>query len=188
MSDSEESDSDRKRRTKKRKKEKSTRHRSSRSSSDTESSYERRRRKKRKKKDKKVKKSRKTAEEVVVQKSSSTRTVDDPPQPPSSAYGLSAATSDTVGTAPATDHLDDPERFERAQRMVPMTREQYEQQQSVIREVYDAETGRYRLVRGTGEIIERIVSKDAHAAINRQATLGDGASFARSVYRTAGRR
>jgi len=49
--------------------------------------------------------------------------------------------------------------------MMPMTREQHEAQQSQIREVYDEESGRYRLVRGTGEIIERIVSRSDHFSI-----------------------
>lgn len=71
--------------------------------------------------------------------------------------------------------------------MVPMTREQHEAQQSQIREVYDEESGRYRLVRGTGEIIERIVSRSEHSAINQRATRGDGSSFMRSVYRAAKR-
>ncbi len=61
--------------------------------------------------------------------------------------------------------------------MVPMSFEQYQKQQSVVREVYDEDTGRVRLVKGTGEIIERIVSKDEQRAINRQATAGDGRSF-----------
>ena len=34
--------------------------------------------------------------------------------------------------------------------MAPMTREQHEIQRSRIREVYDAQSGRYRLVRGNG--------------------------------------
>jgi hypothetical protein len=93
-----------------------------------------------------------------------------------------------------TDHLSEPAKQQqqvesqaKSQRMVPMSREQYEAQQSQIREVYDPESGRYRLVRGTGEIIERIVSRADHAAINQQATQGDGSSFARSIYRAAKR-
>ena len=83
--------------------------------------------------------------------------------------------------------------------MVPMTKDQYEEIQSVVREVWvglhprgatadrqtptnslpspqpqDPESGRMRLVKGTGEIIERIVSRDEHAQINRDATLADG--------------
>ena len=37
--------------------------------------------------------------------------------------------------------------------MVPMTKAVWEQQQAQIREVYDEQSGRYRLVRGSGEII-----------------------------------
>jgi hypothetical protein len=99
---------------------------------------------------------------------------------------------------PKTEHVSEPadpieqrkeqvERQAKLQRMVPMSREQYESQQSQIREVYDPQSGRYRTVRGTGEIIERIVSRADHAAINKQATQGDGSSFARSVYQAAKR-
>ena len=66
--------------------------------------------------------------------------------------------------------------------MVPMSKEQYDLEQSKIREVYDEESGRYRLVRGSGEIIERIVSQADHARINQTATRGDGASFARGIF------
>ncbi|XP_064382117.1 ADP-ribosylation factor-like protein 6-interacting protein 4 [Halichondria panicea] len=59
----------------------------------------------------------------------------------------------------------------------PMTREDYEKQQSVVRRVLDPETGRHRLVKGDGEIVEEIVSRDRHKAINKLATLGDGLSF-----------
>ncbi|KAL7576433.1 hypothetical protein ACA910_018235 [Epithemia clementina (nom. ined.)] len=69
--------------------------------------------------------------------------------------------------------------------MAPMTREQYESLQSQLREVYDPETGRMRLVRGTGEIVERIVSRSHHQAINRQATYGDGAFFHRQALHQA---
>jgi hypothetical protein len=71
---------------------------------------------------------------------------------------------------------------QRAKSMVPMTREQYEAQKSVIREVYDEETRRTRLVRGTGEIIERIVSRSDHELINQQATRGDGSSYTRHIF------
>ncbi|KAL9981264.1 hypothetical protein ACROYT_G009941 [Oculina patagonica] len=61
--------------------------------------------------------------------------------------------------------------------MVPMTKEEYEKQQAQVRRVYDPETGRHRLVKGTGEILEEIVSRDRHKAINKTATQGDGAFF-----------
>lgn len=72
-----------------------------------------------------------------------------------------------------------------ARRMVPMTREQYEAEQSKVREVFDPETGRLRLVRGSGEIIERIVTREAHQQINQQATRGDGASFSRMIHKAS---
>lgn len=61
--------------------------------------------------------------------------------------------------------------------MVPMTKEEYEKQQAQVKRVYDPETGRHRLVKGTGEILEEIVSKARHNVINKNATRGDGAFF-----------
>lgn len=58
--------------------------------------------------------------------------------------------------------------------MVPMTKEQWEKERQKIRHVFDPETGRNRLVRGNGEILEEIVSKKRHEEINKQATSGDG--------------
>lgn len=63
----------------------------------------------------------------------------------------------------------------------PLTKEEYEARQSVIRRVVDPETGRTRLVRGEGEIIEEIVSREKHKEINKQATKGDGSSFQRKL-------
>uniref|UniRef100_A0A673L1Q4 ADP-ribosylation factor-like protein 6-interacting protein 4 n=1 Tax=Sinocyclocheilus rhinocerous TaxID=307959 RepID=A0A673L1Q4_9TELE len=59
----------------------------------------------------------------------------------------------------------------------PMTKEDYEAKQSVIRRVLDPETGRTRLVRGDGEILEEIVSKERPKEINKKATKGDGDAF-----------
>ena len=39
--------------------------------------------------------------------------------------------------------------------------------QNVIRKVYDPDTGRHRLVKGSGEILEEIVSYSRHKDINR---------------------
>ena len=66
-----------------------------------------------------------------------------------------------------------------------MTREQYQAQQSQIRQVWDEASGRMRLVRGTGEIVESIVSRSQHAAINQQATRGDGSFFAHNIHQAA---
>lgn len=59
----------------------------------------------------------------------------------------------------------------------PMTKEEYEARQSVIRRVVDPQTGRTRLVRGDGEILEEIVSREKHKDINKQATKRDGDAF-----------
>ncbi|CAH0553293.1 unnamed protein product [Brassicogethes aeneus] len=59
----------------------------------------------------------------------------------------------------------------------PITKEEWEKQQSVVRRVYDETTGRHRLIKGDGEVIEEIVSRDRHKAINQQATKGDGEFF-----------
>ncbi|XP_018608444.2 ADP-ribosylation factor-like protein 6-interacting protein 4 [Scleropages formosus] len=59
----------------------------------------------------------------------------------------------------------------------PLTKEEWEAQQSIIRRVVDPETGRTRLVRGEGEILEEIVSREKHKDINKQATKGDGSTF-----------
>jgi hypothetical protein len=88
----------------------------------------------------------------------------------------------------AKDMDEENTKMAAARQMVPMTREQYEAEQSKVREVYDPDSGRMRLVRGSGEIIERIVSREAHQQINRQATRGDGESFSRSVHIASTRR
>lgn len=101
------------------------------------------------------------------------------------------SSTDPVDKAPVDtqqrldERLKEEEKARKRQRMAPMSREQYEAQQSQIRQVYDEATGRMRLIRGTGEILECIVSRSQHAAINRQATRGDGSSFARSIYHAA---
>ena len=66
---------------------------------------------------------------------------------------------------------------EDSKRRTPMTKEEWEKQQSVIRKVYDPDTGRHRLVKGSGEILEEIVSYSRHKEINQTATKGDGSSF-----------
>lgn len=38
-------------------------------------------------------------------------------------------------------------------------------------------TPNFRLIKGDGEVIEEIVSRDRHKAINQQATTGDGNYF-----------
>jgi hypothetical protein len=57
--------------------------------------------------------------------------------------------------------------------MVPQTKAEYEAEQSIIREVVDPIDGRVRLIKGSGEVLERIVSREEHRRINKQATMGD---------------
>jgi len=64
---------------------------------------------------------------------------------------------------------------------IPMTKEQYDEKQSVVRKVFDEDTGRMRLVKGDGEIIEEIVSASRQKEINKAATMGDGNSFQASI-------
>lgn len=66
---------------------------------------------------------------------------------------------------------------EKSKAMAPMTKEEWEKKQSVIRRVYDEETGRYRLIKGDGEVLEELVSRERHKEINKQATKGDGEYF-----------
>ncbi|XP_055535504.1 ADP-ribosylation factor-like protein 6-interacting protein 4 [Wyeomyia smithii] len=61
----------------------------------------------------------------------------------------------------------------------PETKEQYEARQSVLRRIVDPETGRTRLIKGDGEIVEECVSRERHQEINRLATANDGAEFQR---------
>jgi hypothetical protein len=72
--------------------------------------------------------------------------------------------------------------------MAPMSQAEYEAQHQQIRAVFDPTTGRTRMTRGTGEIIESIVSRAQHQSINQMATRGDGDSFARQVYQEGRRR
>jgi hypothetical protein len=67
----------------------------------------------------------------------------------------------------------------------PMTQSEYLEMQSIVREVIDPNTGRVRTMRGTGEVIERIVSREEHARLNRYATSGDGSGYARDIARAA---
>ena len=60
-------------------------------------------------------------------------------------------------------------------------KEMWEKKQSVVRREFDSDTGRVRLVKGGGEILEECVSKERQREINRQATVGDGAAFQRDI-------
>lgn len=59
----------------------------------------------------------------------------------------------------------------------PETKEEYDKRQSILRRVVDEESGRTRLIKGDGEIIEEIVTKDRHKDINKKATQTDGQTY-----------
>lgn len=129
-----------------------TKRSSSSSSSTSEERYERKKRKKEKRKLKKeLKKQRKKEQEKKAFKSSE-------------------AEGEECHDVPVA-------LMEKAKAMAPMTKEEWEKRQSVVRRVYDEESGRHRLIKGDGEVIEEIVSRDRHKAINKQATQGDGSFF-----------
>ncbi|XP_064612972.1 ADP-ribosylation factor-like protein 6-interacting protein 4 isoform X2 [Liolophura sinensis] len=146
----------------KRQKSKKSRHRSSSSSSSTSSSSERERKSRKKKKrhkKKKCKDKKKSETEdsaLDVSKWKAKRTV--------SEVKLREKSAPEIGPAPPRKSLK------------PMTKEEWEKEQSVVRRVFDPDTGRTRLIKGDGEIIEEIVSKERQMEINK-AALGDGYSF-----------
>lgn len=73
------------------------------------------------------------------------------------------------------------------QTMRPMTMQEWQHQSSQLKHVIDPDTGRKRLIRGNGEIVEEIVSAKRHAEINRQATQHDGAVFQQTLNKMTNR-
>ncbi|XP_040203250.1 ADP-ribosylation factor-like protein 6-interacting protein 4 [Rana temporaria] len=124
--------------------------------------------KKKKKLKKKSKKAKKNSLSKVKVQEAKSRT-EEPQQGPS--LELSQESSEEIGPV-LTD-----EQKSRIQAMKPMTKEEWEARQSVIRKVVDPETGRMRLIKGDGEVLEEIVSRDKHREINKQATANDGLTF-----------
>ena len=54
-----------------------------------------------------------------------------------------------------------------------MSREEYEWKCNTIRHVVDPETGRSQLIRGEGEVLEEIVSRDRHKEISKVSACTD---------------
>ncbi|CAB3222338.1 unnamed protein product [Arctia plantaginis] len=150
------------------------RRRSSSSSSSSSSSDSSREKKKLRKLKKKLKKEQKKTEKALKKKlkeekrklkkqhrsKSRSRTRDD-----SNVKGDNASTDIPL------------ELMEKSKAMAPMTKEEWEKRQSIVRKVLDEESGRYRLIKGDGEVLEEIVSRDRHKQINRAATQADGSFF-----------
>eukprot|EP00013_Stygamoeba_regulata_P029006 CAMPEP_0177653556 /NCGR_PEP_ID=MMETSP0447-20121125/13804_1 /TAXON_ID=0 /ORGANISM="Stygamoeba regulata, Strain BSH-02190019" /LENGTH=192 /DNA_ID=CAMNT_0019157031 /DNA_START=151 /DNA_END=729 /DNA_ORIENTATION=- len=53
----------------------------------------------------------------------------------------------------------------------PLSNEEHQKRANAVRKVYDPDTGRVRYVKGDGEIVERIVSKEEHLRLNKIATM-----------------
>jgi len=76
-------------------------------------------------------------------------------------------------------------REEERKKKAPMTKEEWEKKQSVVRREFDEDTGRVRLIKGDGEVLEECVSRERQQEINWAATRADGASFQRDLARKA---
>ncbi|KAI7867206.1 nuclear RNA-splicing-associated protein-domain-containing protein [Spinellus fusiger] len=79
-----------------------------------------------------------------------------------------ATTTATTATTATTSH---------SAAITPKTKAVYDKERSVIRSVYDPQTGRTRRVRATGEVLETIVTRDQHYQINKTAKQGDGVFY-----------
>ena len=82
---------------------------------------------------------------------------------------------------PATKAENENSSEDKKMAPAPMTKEEYDKKQSVVKRVFDEDTGRMRLVKGDGEIIEEIVSASRQKEINKMATKSDGQSFQASL-------
>ncbi|KAJ1334273.1 hypothetical protein BSLG_008108 [Batrachochytrium salamandrivorans] len=67
--------------------------------------------------------------------------------------------------------------------LIPQSQKEYLAEQSVLRKVYDADSGRTRLIRGSGEVVEEIVTRDQQRFINATSTASDGAMFIQGLTR-----
>jgi len=154
------------------------------SSSSSSSSEERRARKKEKKRRKKDKKRRKKEKKEKKRKRRREEEEEEEREETARAAALAKVAQEREAAerliASAASAAKDAASA-KSKSMAPMTPEDYQKLQSTIREVVDPVDGRVRLVRGTGEILERIVSRDEHLSINAQATRGDGSWYARQM-------
>uniref|UniRef100_A0A2A4J5C7 ADP-ribosylation factor-like protein 6-interacting protein 4 n=1 Tax=Heliothis virescens TaxID=7102 RepID=A0A2A4J5C7_HELVI len=154
-------------------KEKSKKRRRSSSSSSSSSDTDREKKKLRKLK-KKIKKEKKKTEKALKKKLKEEKKRLLKKQRSKSTSRSRDGSNAKDGAASADIPL---ELMEKSKAMAPMTKEEWEKRQSVVRKVLDEESGRYRLIKGDGEVLEEIVSRDRHKQINRQATQADGAFF-----------
>ena len=91
---------------------------------------------------------------------------------PASSASATAATASTLAAAPAAAAAAVVPAV--SSLMTPMSREEYERENSRVRQVFDPLTGRVRLVRGAGEILEQIVPRHEQQRLKQLATRWDG--------------
>ena len=152
--------------------------------SDDDSDERKKKKKKKAKKEHKHKKSKKSKRHPGPNDDDSRVSIDDACSRNSHAQSSHAQSSNAQSShaqnsnaqsshAQSSNALED-ERAARRAAMAPMRPEEarmrHEEALANVREEFDASTGRMRLVRGTGEIIERIVSKTEQTAIRDRAT------------------
>ncbi|CAG9135588.1 unnamed protein product [Plutella xylostella] len=152
---------------------KKRRHSGSSSSGSSESSDSSQEKKKLRKLKKKLKKEQRKTEKILKKKLKEEKKKLKKSKSKSKDRSSDASDHNTIGPA-----ADIPiALMEKSKAMAPMTKEEWEKRQSIVRRVLDEETGRYRLIKGDGEVLEEIVSRDRHKEINRQATQADGQYF-----------
>lgn len=149
------------------------------SSSDTENTGSEDRNKKLKKKSTKIKKRKKKKKHKKVKKHKKHKIRKENEVEKMNVSLHKESDTETATVGPAIEKAEIPQTKTRS--MVPMTKEEYEKQQSILRRVFDPDTGRNRLIKGDGEVIEEIVSYSRQKEINKQATKGDASSFQRML-------
>jgi hypothetical protein len=97
-----------------------------------------------------------------------------PPPAASAVAAPPAAPPRVSSSAPATAVVPAPASAPAVPAPGPMTKEMYEREANKVRQVFDPNTGRVRLVKGTGEILEQMVSKAEQKRIRELSTRWDG--------------
>ncbi|CAG7837176.1 unnamed protein product [Allacma fusca] len=126
--------------------------------------------KSKKKKHKKTKKSESRKLKKKSQRKDKKKITSTPLSTPVQTKILAQDESKTIGPDPV-------KLIEESKKYAPKSQHEWEKEQSVIRKVVDDQTGRVRLIKGSGEVIESIVSKQQHKNINKAATKEDGLQF-----------
>eukprot|EP00192_Tetraselmis_astigmatica_P020321 CAMPEP_0117662200 /NCGR_PEP_ID=MMETSP0804-20121206/7930_1 /TAXON_ID=1074897 /ORGANISM="Tetraselmis astigmatica, Strain CCMP880" /LENGTH=190 /DNA_ID=CAMNT_0005469091 /DNA_START=747 /DNA_END=1316 /DNA_ORIENTATION=+ len=131
------------------------------------------------KKEKKKKENRKTKKRKERKHESSSLSPEAaPPQEPAAVSAAQAALQrireeeEAARVAIIRRNLED-EQAKRARAVAkgPMTAADHIREKERVREVYEPETGRVRLVKGDGEIVEQIVSRDEQQRIRNTASM-----------------